>query len=97
MLDSGHHADLQIARFLPDEEDITVVTNDFDVLGVLNQEAEDQDRHAGRRAAPPRHGRLRRQTVAALDDLLLDKLFLGVDGFDVEARHHHAPRTPRPS
>ncbi|WP_426000636.1 DeoR family transcriptional regulator [Caulobacter sp. DWR1-3-2b1] len=33
------------------------------------------------------------QTVAALEDLLLDKLFLGVDGFDVElgiTTHHEA-------
>ena len=33
------------------------------------------------------------QTVAALDDLLLDKLFLGVDGLDIErgVTTHHEP------
>lgn len=92
MLDSGTTT-LQIARFLPDEEDITVVTNDFDVLGVLNQKRKIKIVMLG--------GELRRrnmafygaQTVAALDDLLLDKLFLGVDGFDVERgiTTHHEP------
>lgn len=92
MLDSGTTA-LQIARFLPDEEDITVVTNDFDVLSVLAQKRNIKIVMLG--------GELRRknmafygaQTVAALDDLLLDKLFLGVDGFDVErgiTTHHEA-------
>lgn len=92
MLDSGTTT-LQIARFLPDEEDITVVTNDFDVLGVLNQKRKIKIVMLG--------GELRRrnmafygaQTVAALGDLLLDKLFLGVDGFDVERgiTTHHEP------
>jgi len=92
MLDSGTTT-LQIARFLPDEEDITVVTNDFDVLGVLNQKRKIKIVMLG--------GELRRrnmafygaQTVAALDDLLLDKLFLGVDGFDVDRgiTTHHEP------
>lgn len=83
MLDSGTTA-LQIARFLPDEEDITVVTNDFGVLGALSQKRHLKIVMLG--------GELRRknmafygaQTVASLDDLMLDKLFLGVDGFDVE-------------
>lgn len=92
MLDSGTTT-LQIARFLPDEEDITVVTNDFDVLGVLNQKRKIKIVMLG--------GELRRrnmafygaQTVAALDDLLLDKLFLGVDGLDIERgiTTHHEP------
>lgn len=83
MLDSGTTA-MQIARFLPDEEDITVVTNDFGVLGQLSQKRNLKVVMLG--------GELRRknmafygaQALAALDDLLLDKLFLGVDGFDVE-------------
>jgi len=92
MLDSGTTT-LQIARFLPDEEDITVVTNDFEVLAVLNQKRKIKIVMLG--------GELRRrnmafygaQTVAALDDLLLDKLFLGVDGFDIERgiTTHHEP------
>ncbi|MEI9903471.1 MAG: transcriptional repressor AgaR [Asticcacaulis sp.] len=83
MLDSGTTA-MQIARFLPDSEDITVVTNDFGVLGALGQKRNLKIVMLG--------GELRRknmafygaQTLAALDDLLLDKLFLGVDGFDLE-------------
>ncbi|MGH1558116.1 hypothetical protein ACRAWD_10595 [Caulobacter segnis] len=76
MLDSGTTT-LQIARFLPDEEDITVVTNDFDVLSVLNQKRRIKIVMLG--------GELRRrnmaftaaQTVAALDDLLLEQAVPG--------------------
>jgi len=92
MLDSGTTA-LQIARCLPDDEDITVVTNDFDVLTALTQKRKIKIMMLG--------GELRRknmafygaQTVAALGELLLDKLFLGVDGFDVERgiTTHHEP------
>ena len=92
MLDSGTTT-LQIARFLPDDEDLTVVTNDFDVLSVLTQKRKIKIVMLG--------GELRRrnmafygaQTVAALDDLLLDKLFLGVDGLDIErgVTTHHEP------
>ncbi len=83
MLDSGTTA-LQIARFLPDDEDITVVTNDFDVLSALTQKRNLKIIMLGgelRRKSMAFYGA---QTVAALDELLLDKLFLGVDGFDVE-------------
>lgn len=92
MLDSGTTT-LQIARFLPDDEDLTVVTNDFDILSVLTQKRKIKIVMLG--------GELRRrnmafygaQTVAALDDLLLDKLFLGVDGLDIErgVTTHHEP------
>ena len=92
MLDSGTTT-LQIARFLPDDEDITVVTSDFNVLAVLTQKRKIKTVMLG--------GELRRKnmafygarTVAALEDLLLDKLFLGVDGFDVERgiTTHHEP------
>jgi DeoR family transcriptional regulator of aga operon len=92
MLDSGTTT-LQIARFLPDDEDLTVVTNDFDILTVLTQKRKIKIVMLG--------GELRRrnmafygaQTVAALDDLLLDKLFLGVDGLDIErgVTTHHEP------
>lgn len=92
MLDSGTTT-LQIARFLPDDEDLTVVTNDFDILSVLTQKRKIKVVMLG--------GELRRrnmafygaQTVAALDDLLLDKLFLGVDGLDIErgVTTHHEP------
>lgn len=92
MLDSGTTT-LQVARFLPDDEDLTVVTNDFDVLSVLVQKRKIKIVMLG--------GELRRrnmafygaQTVAALDDLLLDKVFLGVDGLDIErgVTTHHEP------
>jgi len=83
VLDSGTTT-LQIARFLPDDEDITVLTNDIDILSVLAAKERLNIVMLG--------GMLRRrnrafygaQTVAALDDLRVDKLFLGVDGFDVE-------------
>ncbi|WP_136161242.1 transcriptional repressor AgaR [Sphingomonas flavalba] len=83
VLDSGTTA-LQIARHLPDDEEITVVTNDFDILAALTQK--------NRLNVVMLGGALRRknmafygaQTMRALDDLHVDKLFLGVDGFDVE-------------
>lgn len=83
VLDSGTTT-LQIARHLPDDETITVLTNDFDILSVLTRKA--------RINAVMLGGALRRrnmafygaQTTGALADLHVDKLFLGVDGFDVE-------------
>jgi DeoR family transcriptional regulator, aga operon transcriptional repressor len=83
VLDSGTTA-LQIARHLPDDEDITVVTNDFEIVSALAEKARINVVVLG--------GALRRknmafygaQTMSALDDLHVDKLFLGVDGFDVE-------------
>ena len=83
VLDSGTTT-LQIAHHLPDHEDITVLTNDFDVLAALARKE--------RITVVMLGGRLRRrnmafygaQTESAFDDLHVDKLFLGVDGFDVE-------------
>lgn len=83
VLDSGTTT-LQIARFLPDDEDITVLTNDIDILSVLAAKERLNVVMLG--------GMLRRrnrafyggQTVASLENLRVDKLFLGVDGFDVE-------------
>lgn len=83
VLDSGTTT-LQIARFLPDDGDITVLTNDIDILSVLAAKERLNVVMLG--------GMLRRrnrafygaQTVASLEDLRVDKLFLGVDGFDVE-------------
>jgi len=92
MLDSGTTA-LQIARFLPDDEDITVVTNDFNVLGALTQKRNIKIVMLGGEFRRKNMAFYGAQTVAALDDLLLDKLFLGVDGFDVERgiTTHHEP------
>jgi DeoR family transcriptional regulator of aga operon len=92
VLDSGTTT-LQIARHLPDLEGITVVTNDFGVLAALTQKNLIKIVLIG--------GELRRknmafygaQTVSALNDLLVDKLFLAVDGFDLErgiTTHHEA-------
>jgi DeoR family transcriptional regulator of aga operon len=92
VLDSGTTT-LEIARHLPDEEGITVVTNDFHILCALAQKTRVRVVVIG--------GELRRknmafygaQTLSALNDLLVDKLFLGVDGFDLErgiTTHHEA-------
>lgn len=83
VLDSGTTT-LQIAHHLADHEDITVLTNDFDILAALARKE--------RVTVVMLGGRLRRrnmafygaQTEGALGDLHVDKLFLGVDGFDVE-------------
>lgn len=83
VLDSGTTT-LQIAQHLPDDEDITVLTNDLDILTVLARKE--------RITAVMLGGSLRRknrafygaQTEGALGDLRVDKLFLGVDGFDIE-------------
>lgn len=92
VLDSGTTT-MEIARNLRDVESITVVTNDFGVLSVLTQKANIRVFMLG--------GELRRknmafyggQTVEALNDLHVDKLFLGVDGFDLERgiTTHHDP------
>ncbi|HUD30842.1 MAG TPA: transcriptional repressor AgaR [Novosphingobium sp.] len=83
VLDSGTTT-LQIAHHLPDSEDITVLTNDLDILCALARKEKINAVMLG--------GALRRrnrafygaQTESALADLHVDKLFLGVDGFDVE-------------
>jgi DeoR family transcriptional regulator of aga operon len=83
VLDSGTTT-LQIAHHLPDDEDITVLTNDLDILCTLARKE--------RITVVMLGGALRRrnrafygaQTEGALDDLHIDKLFLGVDGFDIE-------------
>jgi DeoR family transcriptional regulator, aga operon transcriptional repressor len=82
VLDSGTTA-IQLAEALPDIE-LTVVTNDFGVLGSLASKHSINLVMLG--------GELRRRnmafygglTVEALDALHVDKLFLGVDGFDLE-------------
>lgn len=83
VLDSGTTT-LQIALHLPDHEDITVLTNDLDILAALATKE--------RLTVVMLGGTLRRrnrafygaQTEAAFDDLHVDKLFLGVDGLDIE-------------
>jgi DeoR family transcriptional regulator of aga operon len=83
VLDSGTTT-LQIAQHLPDDEDITVLTNDLDILAALARKE--------RITVVMLGGALRRrnrafygaQTESALSDLHVDKLFLGVDGFDLD-------------
>ncbi len=82
-LDSGTTT-AYVARYLPDSEDITVVTNDAGVLAELMTKQHIQIVMLG--------GALRRknmafygaQTEAAMSGLLVDKLFLGVDGFSMD-------------
>lgn len=83
VLDSGTTT-LQIARHLPDSEDITVVTNDFAVMAALSEKPNLKIVALGgvlRRKNMAFYGA---QAVSALEDLHVDKLFLGIDGFDVE-------------
>lgn len=83
VLDSGTTT-LAIAHHLPDDDSITVLTNDLDILCVLARRE--------RITAVMLGGTLRRrntsfygaQTVASLENMHVDKLFLGVDGLDVE-------------
>ncbi|MBW4330668.1 DeoR/GlpR family DNA-binding transcription regulator [Stakelama sp. CBK3Z-3] len=92
VLDSGTTT-LQIAHHLADDEDITVLTNDFEILSALTRKNSINVVMLG--------GALRRrnmafygvQTMSALSELHVDKLFLGVDGFDVERgiTTHHEP------
>jgi len=82
LLDSGTTT-ANIARYLPDDETITVVTNDFSVLSELVNKKNIKIIMLG--------GQMRRmnlafygaQTELALSELLVDKLFLGVDGLEV--------------
>ncbi|MFT3761441.1 MAG: DeoR/GlpR family DNA-binding transcription regulator [Pseudoxanthomonas sp.] len=81
-IDSGTTA-IQLAEALPNIE-VTVVSNDFGVLNALTPKSNIDIVMLG--------GELRRKnmafygglTVEALDALHVDKLFLGVDGFDLE-------------
>lgn len=81
-IDSGTTA-IQLAEALPNI-DITVVTNDFGVLGALTSKTHLRIVMLGgelRRKSMAFYGGL---TVEALDALHVDRLFLGVDGFDLE-------------
>lgn len=83
VLDSGT-TNMAIAAHLPDIDNITVLSNDFGVLSILAKKSNIQVFMLG--------GHLRRrnmalyggQTIDALNDLHVDKLFLGVDGFDLQ-------------
>jgi len=91
-LDAGTTT-LEIARFLPDEDGLTVLTNDLDILVELARKDHVNVMVLG--------GALRRknmafygtQTISALENMRIDKLFLGVDGLDIECgiTTHHEP------
>jgi DeoR family transcriptional regulator of aga operon len=83
VLDSGTTT-LQIAHHLPDDEDITVLTNDLDILCALSRKERITAVMLGGALRRRNHAFYGAQTVSALDNLHVDKLFLGVDGFDVE-------------
>lgn len=83
VLDSGTTT-LQIARHLPDDKDITVLTNDLDILNALADKENLNVVMLGGMLRRKNRAFYGAQTVAALDELRVDKLFLGVDGFDIE-------------
>lgn len=83
VLDSGTTT-LQIARFLPDDDDITVLTNDLDILSVLAAKERLNIVMLGGMLRRKNRAFYGAQTVASLEHLRVDKLFLGVDGFDIE-------------
>ena len=83
ILDSGTTT-AQIVPFLPDEPDIIALTNDAGILSQLMKKQHIEIVLLG--------GRLRRKNMAfyggqtedALDSLQVDRLFLGVDGIDLQ-------------
>ena len=83
ILDSGTTT-AEIARFLPQGAHVIVLTNDAGILNQLMRRDDVEMVLLG--------GRLRRknmafyggQTEAALDSLQVDRLFLGVDGLDLQ-------------
>ena len=82
VIDSGTTG-IQLAEALPNA-DVTVVTNDFGVLSALAPKSHINIVMLGgelRRKSMSFYGGL---TVEALTALHVDKLFLGVDGFDLE-------------
>ncbi|HEY0940296.1 MAG TPA: transcriptional repressor AgaR [Steroidobacter sp.] len=82
VIDSGTTG-IQLAEALPNIE-VTVVTNDFGVLSALAPKSNVNILMLGgelRRKSMSFYGGL---TVDALNALHVDKLFLGVDGFDLE-------------
>lgn len=83
VLDSGTTT-LQVARHLPDDASITVLTNDLEIASTIAQKERITLVLLGgtlRRRNRALYGSL---AVSAFDDMHVDKLFLGVDGFDVE-------------
>jgi len=69
---------------LPDDEDITVLTNDLEILTALARKERINVVMLGGALRRKNRAFYGAQTVSALADLRVDKLFLGVDGFDIE-------------
>lgn len=92
ILDSGTTT-ASIARHLLDDESLTVVTNDFGVLGELVSKRRINTVMLGgalRRHNMAFYGAL---TEASLNGLAVDTLFLGADGLDLErgvTTHHES-------
>ncbi len=92
ILDSGTTT-ASIARHLPDDASLTVVTNDFGVMMELVAKRQINSVMLGgelRRYNMAFYGSL---TEAALERLAVDTLFLGVDGLDLErgiTTHHES-------
>lgn len=83
ILDSGTTT-LQIAAHMKDEDDVVVVTNDFGIMNELARCEKLQLLMLGgtlRRKSMSLYGA---QTDNTMKNLLVDKLFLGVDGFDMQ-------------
>ena len=83
ILDSGTTTQ-EIARNLPDDESITVLTNDLDIMTILAARQHITAVMLGGALLRRNRSLYGAQAVAAFDDLHVDKLFLGVDGMDVE-------------
>lgn len=83
VLDSGTTT-LQIAQHVADDDDITILSNDLDVLSALSRKEHVNVVMLGGALRRKNRAFYGAQTLAALEDLRVDKLFLGVDGFDIE-------------
>jgi len=83
LLDTGTTT-LQVARFLPDSPDITVVTTSLPIVSALFHKRVRVTLPGGdvRRRTPDIYGPL---TESNLEDIHVDRAFLGADGLDVEA------------
>ena len=83
ILDSGTTT-LQIAKHLPDDIEVRIVTND---LAIANELAHHKNIHLTMLGGSLRHKTMSMygtQAEGAMQNLSVDKLFLGVDGFDLE-------------
>lgn len=83
ILDSGSTT-IQIASYLSSKKDVTIVTNDLNVVNVLAQSEDLNVLLLGGTLRQKNMSFFGSQAENALRDLHVDKLFLGVDGFDMD-------------